>query len=218
MDDEPYITFVIPSIGRESIKNSIESLIKQTEKNWNAIIIFDGVKNTYSFDDNRIKIIEIEKIGLSDKKSCAGFVRNIGLKNININSKWIGFLDDDDTLSAYYIENLIKEDKLNNPDIIIFRMAYDNGYILPTKYDKSIIRNKVGISFCLKTIIAKNTYFENNPYEDYIFLKKMDNLKHKIIISEKVMYFVKMNISNIILNDEVLNNINKLYPKILINF
>ena len=216
--DDPYITFIIPTIGRETLTNSINSLIKQTIQNWNALIIFDGVKNIFTIKDNRIKIIEIEKNGLSDKKNCAGLVRNIGIKNTTINSKWIGFLDDDDTISPNYIDNLIKEEQLNNPEIVIFRMAYENGYILPNKYDKNIIRNKVGISFCLKTSIAKNIYFENNPYEDYMYLKKLEIQKYKIIISEKVMYFVRININDIILSEVTLNNINKKYPKILINY
>jgi hypothetical protein len=213
-----YITFIIPSIGRETLKDSIDSLIKQTNKNWNALIIFDGVKNNFSFNDTRIKIIEINKIGLSDKKSCAGLVRNVGIQNLDVNTKWVGFLDDDDTISSSYIDNIIKEENLSNPDIIIYRMAYQNGYVLPTKFDKNIIRNKVGISFCLKTHIAKNTYFENNPYEDYIYLKNLEKLKYKIVISNYVTYFIKMNINNIFLNESLLNIMNKDYPKILINF
>jgi hypothetical protein len=216
--DDPYITFIIPTIGRKTLTNSINSLIKQTIQNWNALIIFDGVKNIFTIEDDRIKIIEIEKNGLSDKKNCAGLVRNIGVKNTSINSKWIGFLDDDDTISPNYIDNLIKEEQLNNPEIVIFRMAYENGYILPNKYDKNIIRNKVGISFCLKTSIAKNIYFENNPYEDYMYLKKLEIQKYKIIISEKVTYFVRININDVILSEITLNNINKKYPKILINY
>ena len=39
-----FITFIIPTIGRETLKNSIDSLINQTDHDWNAIIIFDGIK------------------------------------------------------------------------------------------------------------------------------------------------------------------------------
>ena len=38
------ITFIIPTIGRPTLSKSIESLINQTNKNWEAIIIFDGIK------------------------------------------------------------------------------------------------------------------------------------------------------------------------------
>jgi glycosyltransferase involved in cell wall biosynthesis len=37
------ITFVIPSINRETLKRSIDSLMKQSSHNWRAIIIYDGV-------------------------------------------------------------------------------------------------------------------------------------------------------------------------------
>ena len=43
--DKDIITFIIPSIGKESLKYSIESLTNQTSQNWKAIIVFDGCKN-----------------------------------------------------------------------------------------------------------------------------------------------------------------------------
>ena len=53
----PIITFIIPSIARLSIITTIESLKKQSNPNWNAIVIYDGVDGP-SFDDNRIKVIK----------------------------------------------------------------------------------------------------------------------------------------------------------------
>ena len=38
------ITFIIPTIGRDTLLNSINSLFNQTIKEWKAIIIFDGIK------------------------------------------------------------------------------------------------------------------------------------------------------------------------------
>ena len=40
------ITFIIPTIGRETLNHSINSIINQTNKNWKCIIVFDGVKTT----------------------------------------------------------------------------------------------------------------------------------------------------------------------------
>ena len=203
MSNEIFITFIIPTIGRSTLINSINSLLNQTDNNWNAIIVFDGIKQNISINDNRIKIIEISKRGL---KNSAGSVRNEGIKLCN-NSIWIGFLDDDDTLSKDYIEKLKEEININNNiDVCIFRMAYENGYILPSIYDKNIIRNKVGISFAIKKNINNTILFENNPYEDYFFLKKMQYKKYKILISSYVTYFVRTNQYE-----------TKLFPKILIN-
>ena len=51
------ITFIIPSLNRFTILNSIESLKNQTNPNWKCIIIYDGVDGT-PFDDERITIIK----------------------------------------------------------------------------------------------------------------------------------------------------------------
>ena len=206
-----FITFIIPSIGRESLTKSIKTLINQDDNNWNAIIIFDGVKsNINDINDDRIKIIEIEKINSESLRSVSGLVRNVGIKNVG-NSEWIGFLDDDDYLAHDYISKLKKELELNNNmEICIFRMAYKNGYIVPTKSDKNIIRNKVGISFAIKKYITNYILFNNNPYEDYLFLKDAQYKKFKILISSYITYFIRTE------PDETIKS--NIFPKILLNF
>ncbi len=39
------ITFIIPTIGRKTLINSIESIINQTITDWKIIVIFDGIKS-----------------------------------------------------------------------------------------------------------------------------------------------------------------------------
>ena len=56
------ITFIIPSINRPSLPRTIDSLIRQKNPNWKAIIIFDGVKSNIKIADNRFSIININKI------------------------------------------------------------------------------------------------------------------------------------------------------------
>lgn len=186
-----FITFVIPTIGRSSLLSSINSLLNLKDNDWNAIIIFDGIKCNVNIEDNRIKIIEIEKLGKESIKNNAGLVRNIGFNYVE-NSIWIAFLDDDDYLSENYICNLKKEIELNNSiEVCIFRMGYENKCILPSKFDKNIIRNKVGISFALKKYITDSNKFINSPFEDYLYLKNLQSQKYKIIISSYVSYFVK---------------------------
>ena len=203
-----FITFIIPTIGRESLKESIESLKKQTDNDWKAIIIFDGIDININIIDEQIKIIKIDKLGCIDKRNYAGLVRNVGIKNC-YNTEWIAFLDDDDNLSPFYISKLKEEIKLNpNLEVCIFRMGFENKCILPTKYDKNISRCHVGISFALKKYITDSELlFTNHPFEDYLFLKELQKKKYKIIISSFVMYFVR-----------TLPYDNNLYPKVLINF
>ena len=96
--ESPIITFIIPTLGRFSLLHTIQSLQKQKINAWKCIILFDGIKNTHfqHFQkDPRITILEISKIG--ENSSRAGLVRNIGFDYVD--TPWIGFVDDDDTLS-----------------------------------------------------------------------------------------------------------------------
>jgi hypothetical protein len=93
-------------------------------------------------------------------------------------------------------------------EVCIFRMCYPNGYILPTNNDKTIIRNKFGISFCFKSYISKKHFFKNNPFEDYFFLKELQENNYKILISSFITYYVK----------EIYIKKKSFFPKIKINF
>jgi len=202
-----FITFIIPTIGRPSLKQSLESLLNQTIYDWNAIVIFDGIKNNNDFEinDNRIKYIEIDKIG---NVGYSGYVRNIGFKEIDYyNTEWIGFLDDDDTLGPSYIEKLKEEISIKPTiEVCIFRMSDSKGNIIPNKLIKNIIKCNIGISFAIKSQLTKNYLFQNNKYEDYIYLKNLEYKKHKIVISSYVNYFVRCK-----------PYMTEFYPKIYIN-
>ncbi len=208
-----FITFIIPTIGRNSLYNSLLSLLEQTDEDWNCIVIFDGINinKDIIIKDERIIYLNSEKLGDDTLKSQSGLVRNYGFKYINDNNKeteWIGFLDDDDMLSSNYISYLKKELELNKDlEVCIFRMAFYNKCILPSISDKNINRGKVGISFALKRDIIKNNFFENNVYEDFFYLKKLQLKKYKIIISSYVAYYVRTTPIEY-----------EIFPKILLNF
>ena len=138
MNDIVFITFIIPTIGRPSLQNSIKSLINMNDKDWKAIIIFDRVKNNMIINDKRI--ITYEYNG-ENHNNFAGIIRNIGLEYCKkINTLWIGFLDDDDYLSNDYICKLKDEINIyNNIEVCIFRMGYNNNCILPFKNEQSFI-------------------------------------------------------------------------------
>lgn len=180
------ITFIIPTIKRDTLNRSINSLLKQYNPNWKAIVAYDGVSKD-EYQDPRIVSISIPKIGVNNH---AGLVRNAAMKLVE--SDWIGFLDDDDTLSYDYVEKFYEEIKLNpKSKCIIFRMKskFEVEQVLPAANHKNFIKNKVGISFAFKKDI--NVEFEPSTVEDFNFLDKIRNLGHKMIISPYVTYFVR---------------------------
>lgn len=196
-DNNKIITFIIPSIGRPTITRTIRSLQKLNNPNWNAIVIFDGVKNNIShIKDPRIKYYEIKKKG---KLNMGGKTRNYGINKVK-NSEWIGFVDDDDTISPNYIDKLLLDAK-HGFDCIIFRMIVDTNNILPPLNTTYIHKNKVGISFCVKRNVLHKNNFKNSKTEDFNLLYKLKQKKYKILLSKNITYFVRMNpIKNIYTN------------------
>jgi len=184
---EALITFIIPSLNRLTIIRSIDSLLNQTNPNWRAIVIYDGVKGT-EFNDERIKIIELPKTGLvGPNKGQSGLVRNEGIKIVD--TEWIGFLDDDDTINPDYVDTLLK--KYQDKDFVVWRMKYSNGLVLPPLNENKLIFSRVGISFCYKKTLGYVLFDSNRDGEDFDLLMKLKSLTSNWIITPEVYYNVR---------------------------
>jgi hypothetical protein len=206
------IDFVIPSIGRPTIMRSVKSLINQgtmfrpNNPDWKAYVGFDGlskeqVDRNFLFDDSRVtylfsktKLGAIGNWGEGYSQSNAGLVRNWIISQINSPNEWIGFLDDDDTVSNYYVDTLYLELQNKQFDCCIFRMRYDAGgeKIIPPLGINEVIENQVGISFCVNKKFLKRSgvKFTNDIKEDYKFLKDLQEAGAKIHVSNYVTYNV----------------------------
>ncbi len=183
------ITFIIPTIGRETLKRTVDSLMNQTISDWNAIIIFDGMKANCDFNDRRILVKEIDKLGLN--ANSAGLVRNYGMQFVE--TEWIAFVDDDDTLSIDYVETFMKEIESNGDiDVIIFRMRREDR-IIPKLDTDNFYLCDVGISFAIKQQIYEDGYqFTPDGAEDFLYLDSIrKSNKYTIMISPFVKYYVR---------------------------
>lgn len=211
------VFFIIPSIGRHSIQKTIDSLLNLNGKNWYALIIFDGVESNIYINSHSIHFIQIDKTGVESKKNNAGCVRNIGFEYIlknKIQTNYIAFCDDDDTLHPDYIQHLYDDiQTFNEPELIIFRMMYQNGNVVPHPLTTKIQMKNVGISFAFKYDLLEkyDLKFINHPYEDFIFIQNSKQKNIKILISRHVNYFVRSCYSH--LKENI-----KDYPPICINF
>ncbi len=195
------INFIIPSVGRPTLKNTLQSLIDQTNPNWECWVGFDGISESdvdknILLDDPRIHYIYIkDKLGTfgSHNIGNAGLVRNFIISNVFGNTyEWIGFVDDDDTLKPYYIEKLVEECNHTPFDCCIFRMK-SGDLIIPPVGMTEVIQNFVGISFCIKKqfIEDKNIKFINSTCEDYTFLETIHKEGGIIYMSEHITYNVR---------------------------
>lgn len=193
------IDFIVPSVGRETLPNSCNSLLNQTNPNWKCYVGFDGlnesqVSNELLVEDSRINYLYLpEKLGTSEFHGNAGRVRNKITDSIETRSDWTGFLDDDDTLSQYYVEILNNEVQKEKYDCYVFRMNH-NGIIIPPYDMDTLQQNYVGISFCVNTefLVNNNISFVNNNAEDFLFLQSIMEHGGKIKILPFVGYFVRI--------------------------
>lgn len=187
------VTVIIPSIGRPSLKSSLESLQNQSSGNWLALVGFDGVNPPQPVSDNRITYVYLaQKAGGGSNHG--GEVRN---KLIQLaTTDWVCFLDDDDTLRSHHMDTLSKELTVNpDADCIIFRMSYDSNdfRVLPPIDLKKVQICQVGISFAVKKsfLIKNQIEFQNGSFEDFYFLQSVENFGGKIVFSKEITYNIR---------------------------
>jgi len=185
----PLVTFVIPTLGRTTLKRTLRSLQNQHNPNWQAIVVFDGIKAAKSFSDSRIKAIQISKKGQFNH---GAEVRNEGMEQVT--TEWIAFVDDDDYLSPEYVDRLLEEINLQpNLDVVIFRMYHPNRRVcIPSPQDQNFSEGNVGISFSMKTALYKSGFkFTPSHVEDFQLLEYIRDKGHKMVLSPYVTYLIR---------------------------
>lgn len=135
------VSIIVPMYNAEkTIKTCIESIISQTYKNIEIIVINDGSKDrsldlVKNFDDSRINLITIENSGPSS-------ARNLGIKKAT--GAYVQFVDSDDYLEPNMTEFLVNEIKKNGNDLVIDGYyMHSNDRIKPVLFRKRIYKNKV---------------------------------------------------------------------------
>jgi glycosyltransferase involved in cell wall biosynthesis len=102
---QPKVSVIMPTYNRaHMIGRAIESVLKQTFKDWELIIVNDGsTDNTKEvverFKDKRIVYLERENGG-------PAAARNLGLRHAR--GEYVAYCDSDDTLFPYHLETLVK--------------------------------------------------------------------------------------------------------------
>jgi len=190
------ITFIIPTLNRSTLADTLISLLSQTNTQWKAIIIFDGCSpsNPYLLkllNNPQFLCLTTPRLGTEQAiHNSAGFVRNIGLQIVD--TPWVGFVDDDDILTHNYIESLTTE--LNTTptlDVVIFKMI-ERGRIIPPLNFSQIVCGQVGISFAYRSSLIKDGFvFEQSKEEDYNLLKQFEKAGKKIVLSPFTTYLVR---------------------------
>jgi glycosyltransferase involved in cell wall biosynthesis len=189
------ITFIIPTIGRETLPRTLQSLLRQTDPEWNAIVVVDGVRVPRTLPkDYRITVLPLgQKLG--QHYNSAGNVRNAGMEKAFAqgNPSWFAFVDDDDTVTKDYVATL-KNAIHNHPDgeVFIFRMVNTNGQILPPPGAHQFMLHQVGISFAMKASLFRHGFrFIPSSGEDFMLLDAFRRAKRKIYMLPNIVYHVR---------------------------
>ena len=150
------VSIIVPIYNVEMyLKRCIESIINQTYKNIEIILVDDGspdncgnICDYYKLKDNRIVVVHKKNGGLSD-------ARNYGL-DIST-GQYIIFIDSDDYVKENFVEYLINDIKKSNADISICDYIKDfEGKFKYNTYSKK------------KFICSNKEKFENLYNEFYV--------------------------------------------------
>lgn len=174
------ISVIIPVYNVEKyIRESIDSVINQTYKNLEIIIVDDGSTDTsgaicdeYINKDKRIKVIHQENKGLSG-------ARNTGLDVAT--GKYIMFIDSDDTFKLDACENLYNYIEKTNADYVVGN--YINMDEDGTIWDKPVFDTSKYVEFKLSIEDYTHSFYTmNSGVWNKIFRKSfLDELQVRFV-------------------------------------
>lgn len=131
---DPLISILVPCYNtKKYLASCIESILNQTFKNIELILLSDGstdgsvdIMREYEKKDSRIKVIDRENKGVA-------ISRNELIENSN--GDYLMYVDSDDTISKYMIEDMLKAMKEENADLVMCP-----AYIVHEDTDKDMLQ------------------------------------------------------------------------------
>lgn len=210
----PKISIIVPVYNIENyLKNCIDSILNQTFKDFELILVNDGstdgsldICEDYKSIDNRIKIVNKKNGGISS-------ARNAGL-DVSI-GEYIGFIDSDDYIHPQMYEILYNEIIKNKSDISMcdFERVYEFDKNLlesnfVSSYEIEILNNeealyelaeKNGVTYVVawnklyKRELFKNVKFkEGIIHEDeYIIHRLLYQVNKLVYVKEKLYFYLQ---------------------------
>ena len=211
------VSIIIPVYNVELlIKDCLESVLNQTYKNIEIILIDDGSKDKsglicdeYAKKDDRIIVIHKNNEGVS-------VARNIGIDKSK--GDYICFIDSDDYISKYMVEHMLKKIEEEDSDIVVCNFVEEKNNKIIKKYyvDKDMIDTKKNfmryIAFkCTWQCMIWNKMYKKTAIgdirfkagtkiaEDYLFLMEVldRNVKKISYIDEVLYYYVRWDLSTL---------------------
>lgn len=199
------VSIIVPIYNIEAyLPQCLESIINQTYKNLDIILINDGSTDKskvicvqYASDDDRIRVIHKDNGGLST-------ARNAGLDIAH--GEWVSFIDGDDWMEPDMIEVLLEAAYKTNSEISCcnIKLIQDNKFSIEVNntnqlkiYDKisafrqilkGELRFEVWNKLFKKDIIANTRFIVGQTYEDVYFDRIVFSKVTKVSYIDKALY------------------------------
>lgn len=227
---KPEISIILPVYNvEEYLDECIQSILNQTFKNYELIIINDGstddsgkICDGYAIKDKRIKVIHKENGGISS-------ARNVGIKQSSGN--FIVFIDSDDYIEANMLECLYEYITKYNTDMVICDFVYKcenniiNNEVNENKikiynsreaqaelYGNKYLNFAVAWSKIYRKSLFNDLYFdENRIHEDEFIAHKILNKCNKIIFIPNKLYVYRIRNNSITNSKYSLKRFDRVY-------
>lgn len=213
------VSVIIPVYNcEEYLKKCIDSVIGQSFKNFEIILVNDGstdnsgvICDEYAKNDERVNVIHQENQGVSAARK----------KGIEVcNSQYITFIDSDDYIKNDYLEVMLKEIKKSNSDFVCCN-SIDIGDNLPNNKknkDNKLITDKQALildyfnrkryCFCIwgkifnKDILEKIVFPKMKYSEDTYMILNLFSICRKVhLLAYEGYYYVERSVSSTFLNN-----------------
>ena len=192
------LTACITTFNRpDFLEESLKSLIKQTNRNFNILVLDNGsdsitkkIINNFQKDQNNIFYKRHKPIPISEQ-------RNLALSLVQ--TKYLGFLDDDDIWHNSKVQeffNFLKE--INQKDIALW---YSGFKFFKDVNGERIFSNKIiDPNSDLKSLLLQKGDFTgsaSNPILNVKFAKQLNGFDNKIFTGEDYEFYLRLSKNNI---------------------
>ena len=184
MNNAPKISIIVPIYNIEKyISKCIDSILAQTYKDWELILVNDGstdnsgkICDEYVLKDSRIKVIHKKNEGVTA-------TRDRGVKEAK--GEFLFFIDGDDYITENALELFINKQKENDADLVRgdFVLCDENEIIIPSQNTKFNFDNKYD---WLRCVINEGGYICNSLIKKSLYIEA-SNISNEITMSEDLL-------------------------------
>lgn len=192
------VSIIVPIYNLEKyIDKCIKSLISQTYRNIEKILVDDGSSDNSSNIIDRYKKMDKRICVIHKKNEGVSKARNTGIEAST--GQYLSFVDGDDTVDENYIEFLYKSLIQNNADISAcgHKDIKDGKVIFETREIETITNNEIALKMLFETNyfstsvwgkLFKRNLFETNKFDENLAIAEDFDLLFKIFSDANIIY------------------------------